>query len=380
MKKLTIVGLIMIAILLASVSCAGAAKPRTSSVPMPTTSASASAPGYHDESRGPMPPVTTTAPAYGGAVPSPGSTPVYQSPASVDRMVIRTGNMELVVSEVASALDSIGSLAVESGGYVVNSQKWKEGERNIGTISIRVLAENYDAVVAAIRGLAKSVTSESTSSQDVTEEYVDLDSKVRNLEASEIQLLKIMETAAETDDIIKIQRELTNVRDQIEQAKGRMQFLQRTSSTSLIQVRLNEAMLDLKFSADKVRVATDENIRFTTEVAGGFAPYNYQWYFGDGETSVESSPSHSYKKAGTYTVSLKVTDDKGYTNSISRNEYISIIESWNPGKTAQNAWEGFTSFGRGLVNALIVLGVFSPVWIVIGAIVGLVIYKKRKKP
>jgi PKD repeat protein len=294
-------------------------------------------------------------------------------------MVVRTGNMQLVVSDVSQALDNIVNIARDNGGYVVTSQKWKEGERNLGTISIRVLAENYDKSVAALRTLAMSVISESTSSQDVTQEYVDLDSRVKNLEATETQLLKIMGTATKTEDILSIQRELTNVRGQIEQTKGRMQYLQRTSSTSLIDIKLNEAVLDLKFSADKVRVDADEAILFTSQVTGGFAPYNYLWDFGDGNTSVDRSPTHSYKDPGVYTVTLKITDDKGYTNTTIRNEYINVVGSWNPGSIAKSAWNGFTSFGHVLVNILIWLGIFSPVWIIIGGIVWFSVYRSRKK-
>ena len=298
---------------------------------------------------------------------------------SLDHMVVRTGNLQLVVSDIARALDNIVSIANGNGGYVVNSQKWKEGERNIGTISIRVLAENYDKTLASLRALSINVISESSSSQDVTQEYVDLDSRVKNLEATEAQLLKIMETATKTEDILNIQRELTNVRGEIEQIKGRMQYLERTSSTSLIDIRLSEAELVLKFNVDNIRANVDETVRFTAEVSGGFAPYSYLWDFGDGGTSVDKLPSHSYKAAGTYTVSLKVTDDKGYSNNLTRNDYISVIGSWNGGTIARDAWDGFLAFGRVFMNVLIWLGIFSPLWIVIGLIIWFIIYRNRKK-
>jgi len=305
--------------------------------------------------------------------------PDMQSPSSGDRMVVRTGSMQMVVDDISSTLDNITGIAAGYGGYVVSSQRWKEGERNIGSISIRVLAEHYDKVMAELRSQAKSVTSESTSTQDVTEEYVDLDSRVKNLLVTEAQLQKIMETATQTDEVLSIQRELTNVRYEIEQAKGRMQYLERTSATSLITIRLDEAVLALKFNASKITVDTGESVRFTSEVTGGFAPYNYQWDFGDGNTSTDRSPSHSYKESGNYRVSLKVTDDKGYTNTLTRDNYLRVTGAWKPAGVASSAWNGFTAFGRVLVNILIWLGVFSPVWIIIGGIIWWSLYRKRKK-
>ena len=97
------------------------------------------------------------------------------SPDVVNRMVVRNGNMQLVVKEITPALDNITNIAKDNGGYVVSSQKWKDSDRNYGSITIRVQAENYDRTIAALRTLAVSVTSETTSSQDVTEEYTDLD-------------------------------------------------------------------------------------------------------------------------------------------------------------------------------------------------------------
>ena len=327
-------------------------------------------------------PATTVLPKTATA-PVPGSTPYYsevsQTSVPTNRMVVRTGNIQLVVSDVSQALDNIVRLANDYGGYVVTSQKWKEGERNLGAISIRVLAENYDSSVSALRALSMSVISESSSSQDVTQEYVDLDSRVKNLEATEVQLLKIMETAAKTEDILSIQRELTSVRGDIEQSKGRMLYLQQTSSTSLIDIRLSEAVLDLKFSADKVRVDQNESVLFTSQVSGGFTPYNYLWEFGDGNTSVERSPVYSYKDSGMYAVTLKVTDDKGYTSTTVRDQYISVVGSWNPGSIAKSAWSGFLGFGHVSVNILIWLGIFSPVWIIIGGIIWFGVYRSRRK-
>lgn len=327
----------------------------------------------------PQAPSATTSPENSPGSGSPGFINISHQTQGANRMVVRNGNIQLVVNNVSTAIDSISKLTGELGGYIVSSQKWKEGERNMGTISIRVPAETFDQAVAALRGLAVSVISESTTTQDVTEEYVDLQSRVRNLEATEVQLLKVMESTTDTEDILNVQRELTRVQGDIEQAKGRMQYLERTSSMSYIEIKLNEAILDLKFNANKVRVNNNESIRFTSECMGGFAPYNYFWDFGDGETSVEHSPVHSYSRPGIYNISLKVTDDKGYTSSLTRNEYINVVGSWNPGSIAASAWNGFTAFGKVMVNVLIWLGIFSPVWIIIGLILWATVFRKRRK-
>jgi PKD repeat protein len=326
-----------------------------------------------------IPTPSTSSPAR-PIVPSPevDQTTVQISQDSA-RMIVRTGDIQMVVNEIAGSLSTIKQISARYGGYVVSLQQWKEGDRNIGSISIRVLADQYDNAMADLRSLAKSVTNESTGSQDVTEEYTDLGAKSKNLEVTEAQLQKIMETAAKTEDILAIQRELTNVRGEIEQIKGRLQYLERSSSTSLINVRMEEAVLAIKFSADKISAGTDETIIFTPEVIGGFEPYNFFWDFGDGRTSFERNPSHVYKDTGNYPVGLKVTDDKGYTNTVIRNAYINVIASWKPGNVAHNAWGGFVVFGKAFVNVLIWLAAFSPLWIVVGALVWYFAFFRRRK-
>jgi len=393
--KIFVVALFALIVIVSCAACSGGSPPtalRDSESqsgyngPYVTTTASA---GRAVPPRATVPPATTSPASmnWAPAVPAPGgkasgvnySGDSYTEISIPDRMIVRTGDIILVVSDVPGTLDNIAAIAKDNGGYVVTSQKWKEGERNIGSISIRVLAENYDRTISALRSLAMSVVSESNSSQDVTEEYTDTDARVKNLEATETRLLEILKGATVTEDVLSIQREITSVRGQIEQAKARMLYLERTSSTSLINIRLNEAVIDLKFTADNIRTDAHQKVVFTAEVSGGFAPYSYLWDFGDGETSIEKSPSHAYNDKGAYSITLKVTDDKGYTNELTRSEYINVVGGWNPGSVARSAWEGLGAFGRVLVNILIWIGILSPVWIVIGAVIWFFVWRRKRQ-
>jgi len=294
-------------------------------------------------------------------------------------MIVRTAEIALVVNDVAIALDQVADLAESLGGYVVSSKRWKEDERLAGIITIRVPAEDFGDAMESLRRLAVDVTHEDTSAKDVTEEYVDLSAKLKNLEATEEQYLRLMEKAEKVEDILNIQRELSKTRGEIERTKGRMQYLERTSSTSLIRVQLNQAKLDVTFTANKKRIKEGEKVEFEGRVHGGFAPHSYEWDFGDGETSTSAYPVHAYKSVGSYTVSLKVTDDKGNTDTKTRDEYILVRPGWSAGSIASTAWSGLVTFGHVLANIFIWLGIFSPVWIVIGVIVYFAWWRRRKE-
>jgi len=286
--------------------------------------------------------------------------------------------MQLVVEDVLDAIDRIVQLAENADGYVVSSSSWREGERLRGVITIRVPAGGFTAAMTSLGELAVEVTSQSTSSQDVTEEYVDLSAKLQNLDATEQQLLRIMEKAEKVEDILAVQKELSRTRENIERTKGRMQYLERTSETSLIEVQLEQSRLDVKLSASRRNVKEGEDIRFEAQVAGGFAPYSYEWDFGDGDTSTSERPRRAYKSPGDYTVSLTVTDDRGNTDADTREDYVTVLPGWNAGNIVSSAWNGLVNFGHVLANIFIWLGIFSPVWIVIGGIVYWFWWRRRK--
>ena len=364
MKKLTVIlGLVLVMCLLVPVSC-GKPPPPPEVVPAPRP-APAPAPA-------PAPPAPGTEPVRPTRIPITEEGAVERMPELgqpwATRMIVRTAAISLVVNDVAIALDRVADLAENLDGYVVSSKRWAQGERLFGVITIRVPAEDFREAMAALRGMAVEITHEDISAKDVTEEYVDLSAKLKNLEATEQELLRLMEKAEKVEDILGIQKELSQTRGEIEQTKGRMQYLERTSATSLIQVQLDQAELDVRFHARKKSVKEGERIEFEADVDGGFGPYSYEWDFGDGETSTSAYPVHSYKIAGSYTVSLRVTDDKGNTDTTTRDDYILVRPGWSAGSIASAAWSGLVTFGHVLANIFIWVGIFCPVWIVGGGI------------
>ncbi len=330
--------------------------------------------------------VTTTIPAYYPGVTttntqgedSKGGSGAITT-TSIDRMIVNNGNMTLIVQDIPDTLDEISRIAQSYQGYVVNSNNWKSGERIYGYISIRIPAEYFSNAMNTIAQLAVEVAAQSTSAQDVTERYVDLTSRLSNLETTREQLLSIMAKAEKIEDILAIQMQLTYIGEQIEQIKGQMQYLEQTSATSLISVNLEQAKLEVKFTAGRVNAETGDDIQYIPDVVGGFAPYSYLWDFGDGKTSTNANPLHKYEKAGSYTISLTVTDDRGNTATQTRNDYVTITQGgWTFGGIVSSAWGAFLAFGRVLISILIGIAIFSPVWIVIGLIIWYVRRQRRK--
>jgi len=189
----------------------------------------------------PLPPevgvTSPRAPAYDKGEFSPGG---LETGAATDRKIIKTGYLTLDVKDVVEAMDKVSLIAKELDGYVVSSNKYETDEHISGMISIRVPAERFDEAFARLRQIAIKVPSENTQSQDVTQEYIDLQAQLRNLEATENQLLELLQKAQNVEETLKVYSELSNIRGQIEQIKGRIQYLERTSDMALIEITLQE--------------------------------------------------------------------------------------------------------------------------------------------
>ncbi len=161
--------------------------------------------------------------------------------AQEKRVIIYTGNVALVVKDTEESVQAITKLVEAQGGYVSGSNVYQSGEVLRGTVSVRVPAERYPQVMEGLRGLAQRVESENASTQDVTEEFTDLQARKTNLERTETALQNLLserERTGSTSDILEVYRELTDVRGQIEQIEGRLRYLANQSALSTITIEL----------------------------------------------------------------------------------------------------------------------------------------------
>jgi len=155
------------------------------------------------------------------------------------RMIIYNGNLDMVVIDTNQAQEDIVDLVEGMEGYIVNvsSQSYGGGLMNI-YLTVRVPAAVFNAAMSDIRDLALEINQESVNSQDVTQEYVDLESRLRALEVKAIRLEELMEEAEDTEAVLAVYHELALTQQEIEQTKGRMRYLERSSAMATIEVRL----------------------------------------------------------------------------------------------------------------------------------------------
>jgi hypothetical protein len=158
--------------------------------------------------------------------------------ADVERLIIRNASLDLVVPDTEMALDEINDLVAELDGYVVESNVYKYQEGLQAHVLLRIPAESLDDALARFRALATEVRSENISGQDVTEEYVDLRSRLRYLEATEARLLEFLEEAEDTEAALAVYEQLQRIQADIEHVKGRMQYLEQSAAMATINISL----------------------------------------------------------------------------------------------------------------------------------------------
>ena len=160
-----------------------------------------------------------------------------------DRMVIQNADLTIVVADPESKMTDISKLAVELGGFVVSSNQYQNTRSNgltapEGSITVRIPAEKLDQALDEIKADAVEVRNENRSGQDVTQDYIDLNSQLKSLQAAASQLEEIMKKAEKTDDVLSVFTQLQYYNQQIDVIKGQIQYYEQASALSAVSVTL----------------------------------------------------------------------------------------------------------------------------------------------
>lgn len=186
------------------------------------------------------------APAPGGvAAPADPKPPSIADASRESRKIIRNAELSVTVSSATEAQREAAKLAERHGGYLVSSDashaSSEDGaEPTSVSVVLRVDADKFEAALEAIRSLGKGVGSESITSKDVTEEWVDLDARIKTQKKLEEQYLEILKSASKVEDLLSVQKQLAEVRGELEKLEGRKRLLQNQVALSTISVTFRE--------------------------------------------------------------------------------------------------------------------------------------------
>ncbi|UCZ54138.1 DUF4349 domain-containing protein [Bacillus shivajii] len=178
-----------------------------------------------------------------------------------DRMVIYNGNLSIEVNNYDDVQRQIEEEVNEVGGFIVESSIYQHGgsdENRTGNLTVRVPAEHFFSFINGIESRSTKVLEKSTHGNDVTEEYVDLESRLRSQETVEERLLNFLDEAENTEDLLQISNDLARTQEEIERLKGRMSYLENHVAYSTVSIHIQERAVNVPPIQDREELNTFE--------------------------------------------------------------------------------------------------------------------------
>ena len=170
--------------------------------------------------------------------------------AVTTHLIIKSADMRLLVEDSDRAIERVTQVVDDTGGYIISSRVWNQPHLDgknykYATITMGVPVESFERALNRLRDLSIEVLDETASGEDVTDQYVDLQSQLTNLEATRERIKSFLEDAQTVDEALRINQQLSEIERQIEEIKGRINYLQDRSSYSTITVTLEPELPEI---------------------------------------------------------------------------------------------------------------------------------------
>lgn len=170
---------------------------------------------------------------------------------TVDKKIIKTGDLSLKVEKAETAAESITNIAKLNKGEIANSY-FSETSRGLksGYLTVRVPYQNFATVFDEIKKIATQVMSESSNAQDITAEFIDLEARLKNKRAEEVSFIALLNRSGKIEEVLAVTREVARTRGEIEQLEGQTRYLSSQTDMSTITVNLSEDVVIASASQD----------------------------------------------------------------------------------------------------------------------------------
>jgi hypothetical protein len=173
---------------------------------------------------------------------APAKAPAQNRAPAIPRKLIRTFNLQLEVGNTEDVADKVKTLVSRLGGYVSSANGQRRGDVLYYSLTVRVPVERVDEALAAIRNFAVRIDREQQQVEDVTDQYIDLDARMRTLEATEAELRAFLaesrQRGRKVTEIMEVYRELVEIRSQIEQIRTQLNSFDKLAALSTINLEL----------------------------------------------------------------------------------------------------------------------------------------------
>jgi hypothetical protein len=224
------------------------------SFPRPYASMKMDSEKYSPASADSAPRMMKSAPEMGGG----GSlmSDVQASEVKPQAKIIKTGNVSFEVQDLNVARKTIVALLPEFKAYILNESEGKDTQNQYATLNLKVPADKFDALVEKVIQTGYTIENKSINLSDVTEQYIDLDSRLKNKRILKEKYTTLLTQAKKMEDVININRQLELVSSELESLEGQMKYLSHQIDLSSLDVNLIKRL-----------VPTEKNKSFLTDLS-----------------------------------------------------------------------------------------------------------------
>ncbi len=199
--------------------------------------------------------------------------PAATVPSSSQRLVVRRAALMLVSERVAATADRAAAIAVELGGYVAERKHEYQSDQVVqATLVLRLPASAFDDGLQRVKASA-AVVSESLNSSDVTDEYSDVQARLKTQQTLEARLLSMLDVAHKVPDLLELERELARVRAEIERLTGRQQLLKNQTEYGALELLIaspeQPAVGDVQSTSSRFKNALADSLELSIAVVLG---------------------------------------------------------------------------------------------------------------
>ena len=198
-----------------------------------------------------------------------------------ERLVIQNVDMSIVVADPKARMDEIADMAVAMGGFVVSSNLYQSsyGPNEIvvpeGRMTVRVPSERLDEALETIKEGAVDVNYENRSGEDVTSQYVDLQSRLKAKQAAEEKLLEFLDDATNTEETLSVYVQLQQIQSEIEVLKGQIKYYEESAALSAVSIQLiaEEKVKPIEIGGWKLQGTANDAVQDLILFTQGFARF-----------------------------------------------------------------------------------------------------------
>lgn len=163
-----------------------------------------------------------------------------------NQKVVYTAELQIEIKDLKKATQQIEEKVKKYGGYIVQSNTYRNGDETFtSTLTVRIPQNSFEPFLTEAEELASNILQRNVNGTDVSEEYVDLEARLKSKRAVESRLLEFMEKAQTTEDLLKISSDLAAVQEEIEQITGRIQYLDNQVAYSTVTITMNENHINI---------------------------------------------------------------------------------------------------------------------------------------